>query len=136
MWKEFKAFISRGNVIDMAVGIIIGSAFTAIVTALVADIITPLIGVVIGGIDFTSLSFNVKEATINYGAFIQSIINFLLVAFVLFMMIKGITKLQAKTKKQAEAAPATTKECPFCFSTIHIDATKCPHCTSTLDSEE
>lgn len=128
MLKEFKKFISRGNVLDMAVGIIIGSAFTAIVTSLVNDILTPLIGIVLGGVNFAGLSVTIGSAQIMYGAFIQAIINFLLIAFALFMIVKGINALH----KKPEAPAPTTKECPYCHSAIHKDATRCPHCTSEL----
>ncbi len=128
--KEFKDFIARGNVTDMAVGIIIGGAFTAIVNSLVNDILTPLLGVITGGLDFASLNFSVGDAQICYGAFISAVINFLLVALVLFLLIKAINKLHVK-KEEAPAAP-TTKICPFCKSEISIEATRCPHCTSDL----
>ncbi len=127
MWKEFKAFISRGNVIDMAVGIIIGGAFTAIVTSLVNDILMPLIGVVIGGVDFTSLAVTVGDSSVTYGNFLQAILNFLLIALALFFLIKGINALHRKPK---ETPAPTTKECPYCLSVINIKATRCPHCTS------
>lgn len=102
--SEFKEFISRGNVLDMAVGVVIGGAFTAIVTALVDNIITPLIGILVGGLDFTGLSVKVGEATIGYGAFIQAVINFMLISFVIFCVIRGFNKL-AKKKEEAPAAP-------------------------------
>ncbi len=134
--EEFKAFINRGNVIDMAVGVIIGGAFKTIVDSLVADIINPLIGC-IGGLDFTAYKLPLKgEAVLNYGNFITSIINFLIMAFVIFMIISTINKVSAKmTKKKEEEAPAapTTKTCPFCKSEIAIDATKCAHCTSDVE---
>lgn len=133
MLKEFKKFISRGNVVDMAVGIIMGGAFTAIVTSLVNDIFTPLIGLIVGGIDFAALSITVGEASIAYGAFIQAIINFLLVALCLFFVVKAMNKLNAK-KEEAPAAP-TTKECPFCYSTINIKATKCACCGSDIEEK-
>lgn len=130
MLKEFKKFISRGNVLDMAVGIIMGSAFTAIVTSLVNDILTPLIGLIIGGLDFSALAITIGSASIAYGSFIQAIINFLLIALSLFLIVKGINRFHAK-KEAAPAAP-TTKECPHCFSTINIKATKCPCCTGDI----
>lgn len=130
MLKEFKKFIARGNVLDMAVGIIVGSAFTAIVNSLVNDIFTPLMGLILGGINFSGLSFKVGEATIAYGAFIQAVINFLLIAFSVFMLIKMINKIPRK-KQEEEKAP-TTKKCPYCKSEIAIDAVKCPHCTSDI----
>ena len=107
--SEFKEFISRGNVLDMAVGVVIGGAFTAIVTALVDNIITPLIGVLVGGLDFTGLSVKVGEATIGYGAFIQAVINFLLISFVIFCVIRSFNKL-AKKKEEEPAAPAAPAE--------------------------
>ncbi len=133
--KEFKEFISKGNVMDMAVGVIIGGAFTAIVTSLVDDIIMPLISILTGGFDFSNLSIALGSgegaATLNYGAFITAIINFLLIALVIFAIIKAINNF----KKKEEEAPAdpTTKICPKCQSEINIKATKCPCCTSDLD---
>lgn len=131
MLKEFKKFISRGNVLDMTVGIIMGSAFTAIVTSLVNDILTPLIGLIIGGLDFGALAITIGSASIAYGSFIQAIINFLLIALSLFLIVKGINKFH--TKKEAAPAAPTTKECPRCFSTINIKATKCPCCTGDIE---
>ena len=131
MLKEFKKFISRGNVLDMAVGIIMGSAFTAIVTSLVNDILTPLIGLIVGGLDFSALAITIGSASIAYGSFIQAIINFLLIALSLFLIVKGINKFH--TKKEAAPAAPTTKECPHCFSTINIKATKCPCCTGDIE---
>ncbi|MBO4376682.1 MAG: large-conductance mechanosensitive channel protein MscL [Lachnospiraceae bacterium] len=132
--KEFKEFISRGNVMDMAVGIIIGGAFTAIVNSLVNDVIMPLISLLTGGFDFSELCVVLGEgegaATLNYGAFISAVINFLLIALVIFCLIKSINKF--KKKQEEEAAEPTTKECPFCCETISIKATKCPHCGSEL----
>lgn len=130
MLNEFKKFIARGNVLDMAVGIIVGSAFTAIVNSLVNDIFTPLMGLILGGINFAGLSIQVGDATVAYGSFIQAIINFLLIAFSVFMLIKMINKVPRK--KEEPAAP-TTKKCPFCKSDIAIDAVKCPHCTSDIN---
>lgn len=135
--KEFKEFISRGNVMDMAVGIIIGGAFTAIVNSLVDDIINPLIGSIFK-MDFTSLVANINGAEVKYGAFIMAIINFLLIAIVLFIIIKSMNKISKMAKKEepkVEEAP-TTKVCPFCKSEIPIEATKCCHCTSDLPEEE
>ena len=129
--KEFKEFISKGNVMDMAVGIIIGGAFTAIVTSLVDDVIMPIISLLTGGFDFSALCIVLGEgegaATLNYGAFIAAIINFLIIAVVIFCLIKSINKF----KKKQEEAP-TTKDCPFCFEKINIKATKCPHCGSEI----
>ena len=132
--KEFKEFIAKGNVMDMAVGIIIGGAFTAIVNSLVNDILMPVLSLLTGGLDFSSLCIVLGEgedaATFNYGAFIAAVINFLLIALVIFILIKSINKLSRK--KPEEPAPATTKECPFCKEQIAKDATRCPHCTSEL----
>lgn len=133
--KEFKEFISRGNVMDMAVGIIIGGAFTGIVNSLVNDIINPLIGM-IGGTDLTGYVLVLKdEATLNYGSFLTAIINFLIMAVVVFILIKSIntmSKALTRKKKEEEPAAPTTKVCPFCKSEVNIEATRCPHCTSEL----
>lgn len=150
-FDEFKAFAVRGNVIDMAVGIIIGAAFGKVVDSLVKDVIMPPMGWLMGKVDFTNLyitlpqngkiqTFDSLEAaqaagavTINYGLFINTIISFILVAFAVFMLIKGINKLKAAAEKQEQVEEAaTTKACPYCFSQIDIKATKCPHCTSDL----
>lgn len=112
MLKEFKKFISRGNVLDMAVGIIMGSAFTAIVTSLVNDILTPLIGLIIGGLDFGGLAITIGNASIAYGSFIQAVINFLLVALSLFLIVRAINRFHFK--KEEKPATPTTKECPLC----------------------
>ena len=130
---EFKEFINRGNVVDMAVGIMIGGAFKAIVDALVNNLISPLIGVLFKK-DFNALCFTINEVQFYYGALIMAIINFLIVAIVLFMIIKGINTLHNIGKKKVEEAPAapTTKVCPYCKSEIAIDATRCAHCTSEL----
>ena len=111
--SEFKEFISRGNVLDMAVGVVIGGAFTAIVTALVDNIITPLIGILVGGLDFTGLSVKVGEATIGYGAFIQAVINFLLISFVIFCVIRSFNKLAKKKEEEPAAPPAPTTPTPM-----------------------
>ena len=129
--KEFKEFISRGNVMDMAVGIIIGGAFTAIVTSLVEDVITPIIGM-IGGFDFSSFVVTVNNSNIAIGNFINAVINFLLIAFVLFSIIKAMNKAASIGKKPEPEAEPTTKICPYCKSEISIEATRCPHCTSQL----
>ena len=133
--KEFKEFISRGNVMDMAVGIIIGGAFTGIVNSLVNDIINPLIGM-IGGTDLSGYVLVLKdEATLNYGSFLTAIINFLIMAFVVFLLVKtinGMSKALSRKKKEEEPAAPTTKVCPFCKSEVNIEATRCPHCTSEL----
>lgn len=137
MIKEFKEFAMRGNVIDMAVGVIIGAAFGKIVSSLVSDVIMPPLGALLGNVDFSNLVFTIKEqtaeaeaVTIKYGLFINNILSFIIVAFAIFIVIKQINRL----KKKEEAAPAmpTTKECPKCYSSISIKATRCPHCTSEL----
>ena len=136
--SEFKEFIMRGNVLDMAVGVIIGGAFTAIVTSLNQDILTPLIGL-IGGTDFSYLTVTLGSGesapVLAYGNFITALINFLITALVIFVIIKTINSLTNKFKKKEEEKPTapTTKECPFCKSQIAIGATRCPHCTSELD---
>lgn len=131
---EFKEFISRGNVMDMAVGIIIGGAFTSIVSSFVEDIINPILGL-FGGANFDKLSWNILgEVTLNYGKFLTAVINFLIMAFVLFVIIKAMNNAAAKfVPKKEEEETVTTKVCPYCKSEIAIDATKCPHCTSVLE---
>ena len=135
---EFKEFISRGNVMDMAVGIIIGGCFTAIVNSLVDDLVMPILSLITGGYDFTQLSVVLGSgdhaATLNYGMFIAAVINFLLIALVIFCLIKGLNKMKDRIKKDEEADP-TTKVCPFCKSEIDIEATRCPHCTSELEGK-
>ena len=136
--EEFKTFIARGNVMDMAVGVIIGGAFKAIVDSLVNDIINPLLGV-FGGLNFSEYSLPLKgEATLNYGNFITSIISFLIMALVIFAMVKVLNgmaaKMAPKNEEEAPAAP-TTKVCEFCKSEIAIEATRCPHCTSVLEEK-
>lgn len=132
---EFKEFISKGNVMDMAVGIIVGGAFTAIVSALTDNIINPLIGSIFK-MDFSELAVTINGAELKYGAFIMAVINFIIIAFVLFLIVKGMNTLRAKAeekkKKEEEEAAPTTKVCPFCKSEVSIDATRCPHCTSEL----
>ena len=133
--EEFKKFIARGNVMDMAVGVIIGGAFTAIVNSLVNDVMMPVLSLITGGLDFSKLCIVLGEgegaATLNYGAFIAAIINFLLIALVIFMLIKTINKF---TKKEEDPAPVTTKECPYCKEKVALEATRCPHCTSELEA--
>ena len=129
---EFKEFALKGNVMDMAVGIIIGAAFTAIVTSLVDDIISPLIGLLVK-VDFNNLVATVFNVDIKYGAFIMAVINFLIVALVLFCIIKAMNKATNLTKKEEEEEAPTTKVCPFCKSEIDIEATRCPNCTSQLE---
>ena len=131
MVKEFKTFIMRGSVMDLAVGVIIGGAFGKIISSLVSDILMPVIGLILGGVDFTGLAFTLGKATVTYGNFINAVIDFLIIALVIFLMVKGLNALQKKPVPAPAAAP-TTKDCPFCFTTIPIQATRCPHCTSDL----
>lgn len=136
--SEFKKFIMRGNVLDMAVGVIVGGAFTSIVTSLNENILTPLIGI-FGGMDFSYLTVTLGSGenapVLAYGNFITAVINFLITAFVIFLIVKGINRMNERFAAKEEEKPAepTTKECPYCKSTIAIGATRCPHCTSTLD---
>ena len=148
MLKEFKEFAMRGNVVDMAVGIIIGAAFGTIVNSLVSDILMPPIGLLLGKVDFSNLFFAVKEGatagpyasladarkagavTVNYGLFVSTIISFIIVAFAIFILISNINKL--KRKEETPPPAPSTKDCPFCLSSIPIKATRCPHCTSEL----
>ena len=148
MLKEFKAFAMRGNVVDLAVGVIIGGGFGAIVNSLVNDIIMPPIGLVLGKVDFANLLLVWKEGTVpppyatvadaatagavtlNYGVFINAIVSFLIVAFCVFLMVKGINKLQPKPA--AEPAAPATKDCPYCATAIPLKASRCPHCTSEI----
>lgn len=131
---EFKTFIMRGNVMDLAVGVIIGGAFQGIIKSLVDDIISPILGIILKGIDFSQLSFDVGNATIKYGLFINSVISFLIMAFVIFLFIKAINKVFRRDKEETpEVKPAiTVKVCPYCMSEININALKCPCCTSDL----
>ncbi len=131
--NEFKTFAMRGNVMDMAVGIIIGAAFGKIVNSLVEDVIMPPIGWALGKVDFSDLAIDLTEGvTIKYGAFLNTVISFIIVAFAVFILIKAVNTLQARAaKEEAEAAP-TTKKCPYCCSEIDIEATRCPHCTSAI----
>ena len=138
--QEFKEFISRGNAMNLAVGVIIGGAFQAIVNSLVNDMVMPVISLITGGIDFSEWKIMLSEgenaASINYGNFITAVINFLLMAVVIFVFVKLMNKFADAAKKPEEpAAPAapTTKNCPFCKTEIAIDATRCPHCTSQLE---
>ncbi len=135
-FNEFKKFAMRGNVMDMAVGIIIGAAFGKIVTSLVEDVIMPPIGLALGKVDFSDLAWKLTDdVSIKYGAFINTVISFVIVAFAVFILIKAVNTLQAKMikeEKEAEAAAPTTKKCPYCCSDIALEATRCPHCTSEL----
>lgn len=134
-FDEFKKFISRGNVIDMAVGIIIGGAFTGIVNSLVNDIINPLIGL-LGGMNFDQYAWVIKdEVSLNYGSFITNVLNFLIMAFVVFLLVKAINSLSSKLKKKEEEKAPDTKECPYCKTKIAIAATRCPNCTSMLEEK-
>ena len=150
MFKEFKEFAMRGNVVDMAVGIIIGGAFGTIVKSLVSDVIMPPIGLALGGVDFSELFVTLKEGatpgpyvaladaqaagavTINYGVFINSVISFIIVAFAVFMLIRAINRL--KREEEAPAPEPTEKDCPYCFTSIPIKASRCPNCTSEMTS--
>lgn len=131
--KEFKEFISKGNVIDLAVGVIIGGAFTGIVTSLNEDIITPLLGV-FGGVDFSNLKITLGTSEtspiLTYGSFLTAVINFLITAFVVFCLVKAINNVSKKVIHEKEEV--TTKKCPYCKSEIPVEATRCPHCTSEL----
>ena len=129
--EEFKAFALKGNVMDLAVGVIIGGAFQARVTSLVGDIITPIIGI-FASTDFSNLIATINGSEVKYGAFITAIINFIIMAFISFCIVKALNKL-AERKKKEEANEPTEKTCPFCQSTISIKATRCPHCTSALE---
>lgn len=148
MLKEFKNFAMRGNVIDMAVGIIIGSAFGAIIKSLVSDLLMPPLGLLFGDVNFSDLFIILKQGsspapyqtlalaqeagavTLNYGIFINTLISFLVIAFAMFLLIRSINRLQKE--EQAPPAEPTTKDCPYCTTTIPINATRCPHCTSEI----
>jgi large conductance mechanosensitive channel len=144
MWKEFREFALKGNAVDLAIGVIIGAAFGAIVTSLVSDIMMPPIGKALGGVDFSNLFVVLGDgtypslaeaqkagaATINYGVFLNRLINFLIVAFVLFMVVKAVNRL--KREAPAPAPAPTEKECPQCATSIPIRAKRCPHCTSNI----
>ena len=150
MLKEFKEFALRGNVVDMAVGVIIGAAFGTIVKSLVDDVIMPPIGLLLGGVDFANLFAMLKAGspagpyasladaqaagavTINYGVFINNVISFLIVAGVTFLLVQGINRLEKEMEEETPPAEPTTKECPYCLSTVAIKASRCPHCTSEL----
>lgn len=128
MFKEFKEFVMRGNVLDLAVGVIIGGAFGKIVGSLVNDILAPVIGLLFGRIDFSEQALVVGETAVKWGAFLQSIIDFLIIAFVIFLIVKSANRM----KKAPPPADPTTKDCPHCFSVISIKAARCPNCTSEL----
>ncbi len=135
--EEFKQFIMRGNVMDLAVGVIIGGAFTAIVKSLNEDIITPVLGI-FGGVDFSNLTVKLGVSdtapVLSYGNFITAIINFLITALIIFIMVKSVNKVTSIGKEEEKPAEPTTKVCPFCKSEISVEATRCPHCTSELNS--
>jgi len=128
MLNDFKSFVMKGNVMDLAVAVIIGAAFGKIISSLVEDILMPIIGLVMGGVDFSGLAITVGSASVGYGAFIQAIVDFLIVAFVIFLLVRALNS----RKKPEPVAEPTTKECPHCFTEISIKATRCPNCTSQL----
>ena len=154
MFKEFKEFATRGNIIDMAVGVVIGGAFQKIINSLVEDIIMPCISMLTGKVDFSNMVLTIGDASIRYGTFITAIVNFLIIAFSIFLAVKYINKLNKKMedlkfgkidaivskfnkkdeKKEEPAPEPTVKICPYCYSEINYKATKCPHCTSELES--
>jgi len=144
MLKEFRSFLMRGNILDLAVAVVIGAAFGAIITSFVKDIMMPPIGLLLGGVDFTNLFIDlsgqghatlaaaqeVGAPTLNYGVFLNTIINFVIVAFAIFMLLRGVER--TKKKPEAPAAAPTTKDCPYCLTAISLKATRCPNCTSQL----
>jgi len=160
MWSEFKKFIAKGNVIDLAIGVIIGGGFQKIVNSLVNDIIMPFVSIFTGKIDFNDMVFNFGNVSIKYGSFITNVINFLIMAFSVFLLVKYINKLnktfeetakgfnekleidsklfkrKKRAKKEEPTLTPTTKECPYCLSEINIKASRCPHCTSVLEDFE
>jgi large conductance mechanosensitive channel len=151
MFKEFREFALKGNVLDMAVGIIIGAAFGAVVSSFVSDVLTPPIGLLLGNVDFSNLyvvlaagkvagpyaslaqAQGAGAVTFNYGLFINRVISFLIVAFALFLIIRSMNRFKKRAEAPAPAAELVTKECPYCFTTISIKAVRCPHCTSELE---
>jgi len=154
MLKEFKKFATKGNIMDLAVGVVIGGAFQSIINSLVNDIIMPAVSIITGKVDFSEMVFTVGEASIKYGNFITAIVNFLIIAFSIFLVVTYMNKLNqkmeaishgqleklnkklGKTKKEEPAPEPTVKVCPYCFSEIPYKATKCAHCTSDLESVE
>jgi large conductance mechanosensitive channel len=144
MWSEFKAFILRGNVLDLAVAVIIGGAFGKIVTSFVNDVILPPVGLLLGNVDFSNLYVSLSgaeyaslaeaqkagAATLNYGLFLNAVVNFLIIALVIFLVVRAANRLQSL--KAGPAAAPTTRDCPHCLSTVPLKATRCAHCTSTL----
>ena len=152
MFKEFKEFATRGNILDLAVGVVIGGAFQTIINSLVEDVIMPCIAMLTGKVDFSDMMFTVGDASIRYGNFITAIVNFLIIAFSIFLVLRYINKLNTKMeniklgkfvpvfnkKGEKEEAPIpepTIKICPYCFSEVNIKATRCPHCTSSLEEK-
>lgn len=147
MWKEFKQFAMKGSVLDLAVGVVIGAAFGKIVSSLVSDIIMPVVGLLMGKVDFSNLfivlgdgTFKTLAAaeeagvpTIKYGIFMNNVLDFLIIAFAIFIVVKQLNRL---SKKKEEPAPVTTKACKYCYSEMHIDATRCPHCTSVVEIDK
>ena len=126
MWKDFKEFITKGSVMNLAVGFVLGAAFTAIVTSLVNDIIMPLIGIITGGIDFSHLFLTFGSAKVAYGAFISAIINYILISLAVFLIVRALSKFSKKEE-------ATARTCPYCLQEVDDAATRCPHCTSMLE---
>ena len=147
MWKEFKKFAVRGNMLDLAVGVIIGGAFNSLVSSLVDNVIMPILSLVVGRLDFSNwfIALDGKHydtlaqaqasgtATVNFGMFLSGVLNFIIMAFILFCLMKGINKLLTLNKKEEEPKEPTTKICPYCQSENSIKATRCPHCTSVLE---
>lgn len=134
--EEFRKFISKGNVMDMAVGIIIGGAFTSIVSSLVNDVINPILGL-FGGMNFDQLAWNITgDVTLYYGKFITAVVNFLIMALIVFLMVKIMNTAMSRIQKTETPKSPTTKKCPFCKSEIAIEATRCPHCTSQLAEQD
>ena len=134
--KEFKEFALQGNVFDLAVGVLIGGAFQGLVTSLTNNIISPILGI-FGELDFSELVLSIGNLNLKYGAFLTDIINFLIMAFIIFLLMKGINKLNSVGKKEEKKEEvATTKKCPYCLSVIDIKATRCPHCTSDINLQE
>ncbi len=150
MLKEFKEFALRGSVVDLAVGIIIGAAFSSIINSMVEDLIMPPIGLALGGVDFDNFYLTLKAGapagpyatladaqaagavTVNYGLFINALVSFIIVSLVMFLLVRGINRMQRKQEEEETSTPET-RDCPYCLSTIPIGATRCPHCTSQLD---
>jgi large conductance mechanosensitive channel len=146
MFKEFKEFTLRGNVIDLAIGVIIGAAFGKIVTSFVNDILMPPIGLLLGNVDFSNLFINLSgqpygsleeaqaagAATINYGLFINTVLDFIIVAFVIFLLVRQVNRM--RREREAPPAEPTTRECPYCLSAVPLKAIRCPHCTSELEA--